>query len=154
MKTLEKHIVKYGLITTLALIIYFLVMRVAGLAEVTELRFVNALIMFTGIFLSVRNFRDQQFNHRFNYLSGIATGYFTGMVTGITFSLFVSVYMYFDPVLLAAIATENAQEDFLNPLTSGMVIFIEAIASGFLFAYSSMQYLKEDKIIPVVKAAK
>ncbi|MEO1255274.1 MAG: DUF4199 domain-containing protein, partial [Bacteroidota bacterium] len=94
MESIEKHILKYGLFTSGALILYFLVMRLVGLAEVTELRALNALIMLAGVFLSIRSFRDKPFTDEFNYLSGIGTGLFTGMVTGATFSLFVGAYIY------------------------------------------------------------
>lgn len=144
MKKEEKHVIKLGLTTTGALIAFFLLMRLLGLAEITELRSLNALIMFAGVFLSIKRFRDDEFEVEFNYLTGIASGFFTGLVIASSFAVFVGLYVYFDPVFLAAIVAENPQQDFLNPLTAGMVIFIEAIASGFLFSYASMQYLKED----------
>jgi len=154
METIEKHIVKHGLVITLGLIAYFFLMKVLGLAQITELRVLNAIIMFTGIFLSIRNFKRKKFAFEFNYLTGIATGFFTGMVTAFSFGIFIAAYIYFDPPFLAAIVADNPQMDFLNPVTSAMVIFIEAIASGFLFSYISMQYLKKDVTIPISKASK
>ncbi|MDE0470855.1 MAG: DUF4199 domain-containing protein [Ekhidna sp.] len=147
MKSIEKHVLRYGLLTTIALICYFLLMRLLGLAEITELRSLNALIMFSGVFLTIKKFRNGDFDTAFGYLSGIAVGFFTGIVIAISFSLFIGIYIYFDPVFLAAIVADNPQKDFLNPLTAAMVIFIEAIASGFLFSYAAMQWLKEDKVV-------
>lgn len=147
MKSLQKHIFKSGLLTTAGLIVYFLLMRTLGLAEITELRVLNALIMFTGIFLTIKGFRNDNFDADFGYLSGIAVGFFTGIVIAISFSFFVGIYVAVDPMFLAAIVAENPQKEFLNPMTASMVIFIEAIASGFLFSYGSMQWLKDDKII-------
>ena len=147
MKSIERHVLRYGLLTTISLIGYFLVMRLLGLAEITELRSLNALIMFSGVFLTIKKFRNGDFDTAFGYLSGIAAGFFTGIVIAISFSLFIGVYIYFDPVFLAAIVADNPQKDFLNPLTAAMVIFIEAIASGFLFSYAAMQWLKEDKVV-------
>ncbi len=144
MKSLKNHIIKYGLLTTAGLIGFFLFMRITGLAEITELRSLNALIMFAGVFLSIRDFKRQQLDTEFGYLSGIASGFFTGIIVAISFSLFVGTYITLDPVFLAAIVTDNAQIDFLNPITASMVIFIEAMASGFLFSYISMQYLKPE----------
>lgn len=144
---LEKHILKQGSFITIGLIAFFVLMRLLGLAEITELRALNALIMFAGIFYSIKTFRDKDFKAGFNYLSGIATGFFTGMMTAVLFSIFVGIYVYLDPVFLGAIVADNPQKDFLNPLTAAMVILIEATASGFLFSYASMQYLKQDKTI-------
>lgn len=153
MDSIEKHILKYGLVTSLALVAFFLLMKAFGLAQVTELRALNALIMLAGVFLSIRSTKKKKFTFEFNYLTGIATGFFTGMVTAASFAIFVGAYIYFNPAFLAAIVADNPQKDFLNPLTSAMVIFIEAIASGFLFSYISMQYLKNDVTIPLSKAS-
>ncbi|MBC6410926.1 MAG: hypothetical protein GDA42_10815 [Ekhidna sp.] len=147
MKSIEKHVFRHGLFTTVTLICYFLLMRLLGLAEITELRSLNALIMFSGIFLTIKKFRNEDFDTAFGYLPGIAVGFFTGIVTAVSFSLFIGVYIYYDPVFLAAIVADNPQKDFLNPMTAAMVIFIEAIASGFLFSYAAMQWLKEDKVV-------
>ncbi|NQZ76273.1 MAG: hypothetical protein HRT61_09195 [Ekhidna sp.] len=146
MNDLNKHVVKGGVLTTTALIIYFLFMRVLGLAEITELRALNALIMFSGIFFTIKSFRNGDFSENFGYLSGMAVGFFTGIIVAISFALFTAIYVSLDPVFLAAIVANNPQKDFLNPFAAAMVIFIEAIASGFLFTYASMQWLKEDKV--------
>jgi hypothetical protein len=147
MKSLQKHIVKFGLLTTMGLIAFFLLMRILGLAEITELRSLNALIMFSGIFLMIRGFRDGDFDAEFGYLTGISSGFFTGLIVALSFSVFVGLYVSIDPVFLAAIVADNPQKEYLNPFSAAMVIFIEAIASGFLFSYASMQYLKEDKVV-------
>jgi len=145
MKSIERHVIKSGLLITAGLVAYFLLMRVAGLAEVTELRALNALIMFSGVYLAVREFKKSNFGVGFDYLSGIAVGFFTSMVVAISFSIFVGLYVTIDPVFLAAIVADNPQKEFLNPWTASMVIFIEGIASGFLFSYTAMQYLKNDR---------
>ena len=149
MKTLQNHILKYGLLTTAGLIVFFLMMRITGLAEITELRSLNAVIMFAGVFLCIKHFKHNKLDTSFGYLSGIAAGFFTGIVVAISFSVFVGIYVALDPVFLAAIVTDNAQKEFLNPWTSAMVIFIEAMASGMLFSYTSMQYLKTDVVSSV-----
>ncbi len=147
MKSFEKHIFKSGTLTTLALILYFLFMRLLGLAEITELRALNALIMFAGVFYTIKEFKEGNFDNDFNYLSGIGIGFFTGIIIAISFSVFVGIYLMIDPVFLAAIVADNPQKEFLNPLAASMVIFIEAVASGFLFSYVSMQWLKDDKVV-------
>jgi hypothetical protein len=121
---------------------FFLIMKMAGLAQITELRALNAVIMFSGVYLAIRNFKKQNFNVDFSYLSGITMGFFTGLVVAITFSLFVGIYLAIDGAFLEAIMVNNAQQRFMNPLTIAVVIFIEALASGMLFSFISMQYLK------------
>ncbi|WP_420578437.1 hypothetical protein [Ekhidna sp.] len=153
MESIEKHIIKYGLITSLGLIAFFFLMKVLGLAQVTELRMLNAIIMFAGVYLAIRKFKKKKFTFEFNYFSGIAAGFFTAMVTAVSFALFVGGYVHLNPDFLAAIVADNPRKEFLNPLTSAMFIFIEAIGSGFIFSLISMQYLKNDVTIPLSKAS-
>jgi hypothetical protein len=142
MRKYEKHILKYGLLTTGGLIAFFLLMKIAGLAEITELRALNALIMFSGIYLSIRDFKRDEFRMEFKYQTGMLAGFFTGIVVAVSFAIFVGIYLAIDPAFLEAVVSNNTQRTFINPGTASVIIFIEAMASGMLFSFMSMQYLK------------
>ncbi|MEQ8906586.1 DUF4199 domain-containing protein [Ekhidna sp.] len=151
MKSLEKHIVLYGVKTSLGLIAFFFVMKLLGLIHITELRALNAFIMFTGAFLAIKRFRDGDFQYKFNYLAGIGTGMAVGMITAILFSFFVVVYLFLDPVFTTNILADFPDNTFMNQLTLAMVIFIEAMGSSFIFSFVSMQWLKDDKSVTISK---
>jgi cytochrome c oxidase assembly factor CtaG len=151
MKSLEKHIVQYGVMTSLGLIVFFFVMELLGLTHITELRALNAFIMFAGAFLAIRKFRDKKFNYSFNYLMGIGTGFAVGMITAVLFSVFVIAYLFLNPEFTEAIMAGQSNNTYLNELTLGMVIFIEAMGSSFIFSLVSMQWLKQDKEVTVSK---
>ncbi|WP_425391648.1 DUF4199 domain-containing protein [Ekhidna sp.] len=153
MKTLEKHILRYGVMTTIGLIAFFLVMKLFGLTQITELRALNAIIMFSGAYLAIKKFRDEEFNYSFNYLMGIGTGFAVGMITSILFSVFVMSYLFLDPAFTQSIIESHSNNAFLNELTLSMVIFIEAMGSAFIFSLISMQYLKQDVSITKSKAS-
>ena len=154
MESLEKHIVRYGVMTTIGLIAFFFVMQLLGLTHITELRALNAFIMFAGAFLAIKRFRDKKFNYSFNYLMGIGTGFAVGMITAFLFSLFVVAYLFLNPAFTQTIISSYQSNAFLNELTLSMVIFIEAMGSGFLFSFISMQYLKQDKTFPISRPSK
>ncbi|MEP0985238.1 hypothetical protein [Ekhidna sp.] len=129
-------------------------MKILGLIYIIELRAFNSLIMFTGAFTAIKKFRNNKSNLEFNYLSGIATGFSVGLMTATLFSIFVAIYLFADASFLAAIIEQQTQKLFMNEITISMVIFVEAMASGFLFSYISMQWLKADKTVPLKKASK
>ncbi|WP_420319142.1 DUF4199 domain-containing protein [Ekhidna sp.] len=154
METLEKHILRYGIYTTLGLIAFFFIMKLFGLIYITELRAFNALIMFAGTFAAIKKFKNNKSNLEYNYLSGIGTGFAVGLMTAAIFSAFILVYLFIDGAFMQSIIESQNQKLFLNQFTIAGVIFVEAMASGFLFSYISMQWLKSDEIVPLTKASK
>lgn len=141
MNHLEKTAVKYGLLTTGALSLYFLLMYQLGLAHNVELRIFNALFMFLGIFLSVRSYKRKE-KREFQFLKGFAVGLATSLVVGVTFCLFIAAFMGINPDFLISIKANELQGVYINTVGLLVLIFIEATASGILFTYMSMQWLK------------
>ncbi len=138
----ENRSIIVGIITAVALILFFLLMKYVGLVHNIGLRFLNAFIMFGGVFYTVRNLRV---NHPedFNFLKAIAMGMLTAFVSAIIFSLFVFTYVGFiNPAFMETVKEVEPFGDYLNPFAVSLAIFIEAIASGFLFSYASVQLLK------------
>jgi len=141
MNTVEKRGIVFGLTTTVLLIVYFLTMRGFDLAHNIELRALNALIMFAGIYLSLKTYKNNKKN-RFEFLKGIGLGLITSLTVAISFSGFILVYLKLYPEFFNEIVKVEPQGEYIN--IPGMVglIFIEAFASGLLFTYASMQWLK------------
>ena len=140
---MEKKGIIYGLITSTVLIGYFFLMKALGLAHNVELRALNALFMFTGIFLSIRSYRKEN-DPNFEYLKGLGQGAITSGTVALTFGLFVFALLSLDVTFLAEIKQMEPQGMYINPSGFAGLIFIEAFASGLLFTYASMQYLKRN----------
>jgi hypothetical protein len=141
MNHLEKTAIKYGLGTSVALAAYFLLMYQLGLAHNVELRIFNAIFMFSGIFLSVRSYKNAK-GDKFEFLSGFGVGLATSVVVGVSFCLFVAAFLGLNPEFLASIKANELQGTYINTVGLVVLIFIEATASGILFTYMSMQWLK------------
>jgi hypothetical protein len=139
---MERKGILYGLLTTLVLIAYFFAMKGLGLSHNVELRAVNALFMFMGIFLSIRALKKED-EKSFGYLNGVLQGVITAGTVAISFGLFVFTYLSLDSAFLAEIKQVEPQGMYINAPGFAGLIFIEALASGLLFTYMSMQYLKK-----------
>ena len=142
MESIEKRGVIFGAATTAGLIAYFSVMNVFGLSHNFNLRAFNAIIMFFGVFLSIKTYKDFK-GKQFEFLKGAGTGLITSLVTATLFTVFFSLYIYLDPAFYAEIKAEEPQGIYMNAWGIAALIFIEAVASGFLFTYLSMQWLKK-----------
>lgn len=136
---------KYGLFTALALIVYFLLMKLVGLEQVIELRFLNGLIMAAGVTLSIRAFKQKQ-NGQIGYFQGLGTGIITSALATVIFAVFMVIYIKaFDNSLLEVLAGDQFFGERMT-ITPGIVIFmvlmLEGIISGFMVSFIAMQWFK------------
>jgi len=148
---IEKTCIRYGLLTAGALVAYFLLMRLVGLAENVELRFLNLAILITGIVLAYRCLK-KAWKGPLGYLQGLSCGTFTSLVAVTSFALFTFVYlMFLDPAFMAMLKVEHGRT--LNPYTSALAVFMEGAFSGMIVSFCLMQYLK-DSLLPYLREEK
>ena len=148
---IEKTCIRYGLLTAGALVAYFLLMRLVGLAENVELRFLNLAILMTGIMLAYRSLK-KAWKGPLGYLQGLSCGTFTSLVAVASFTLFTFGYLMFvDPAFMAILKAQHGRT--LNPYTSALAVFMEGAFSGMIVSFSMMQYLK-DSLLPYLKEEK
>jgi hypothetical protein len=131
-----------GLITSAALIAYFLLMKVLNLAHVVELRFFNVIIVAVGIIYGIvrlkRNLHEDEF-----YLKGLGQGMFITAVTTVIFALFITVYLtYFDHQLMMEIRSRVSYKGSIDGTMIFVSVFMEGMASGAIITFAAMQYLK------------
>lgn len=84
---------RYGIITAIGLIAYFLIVKLFDLHENTTLRLFNGVIMAFGIYLSIKRKRALS-GDNFTYYNGFVTGLYTGFLATIIFSVFMAIYMF------------------------------------------------------------
>jgi hypothetical protein len=133
-----------GLFTALAQVVYFLIMKNLGYAEMLELRFFNFVILAVGICTAISRYKHLRQSEEF-YLKGWAEGIFTAAVSTVVFGIFMAVYLqYFDRELLMYIRQNAA----IGMTTNGLFVFfdiiMEGMAGGFVITLSAMQFFKVD----------
>lgn len=142
---MEKIGIKYGLLTALGLVLYFLLMKVVGLVHIVELRFLNAIILTTGIILAIKALKNMK-QGKMKYLQGIGVAYITALVATILFASFMALYIKtFDDNLLEVLTAEDLFGERMS-VTPGLVVFIvlmlEGMISGFMIGFIAMQWFK------------
>lgn len=132
-----------GLLTTLFLIVYFLLMRMLGLTGYSSAWLFNLLILFVGINYCYRYYRKQT-DPDMGYLPGMMLGAELAVVSVVTYTAFIYLYFAFiDPAHLTALngnilfMTENS-----SPIRAAFVTFIEGLSSGIVISFIMMQYYK------------
>ncbi|MCA6078640.1 DUF4199 domain-containing protein [Fulvivirga sedimenti] len=143
--TIENNAIKYGLLTSFALIGFFFLMKVMGLSTEYELRALNVLFLFSGVYFAVKSYIDKADN--VNYLGGLGTGMLTSGIALFVFSGFIVIYLgVIDPSFMNSLKEYEYFGRYLNPYIAGAVIFLEGTISGLLVSFILMQYYKRSHL--------
>lgn len=135
----------YGTFITLGLIVYFLLMYIAGLAHVTELRFFNLLIQTVGIYYAIQQYKKTHHGH-INYFRSMVTGVASSFIASSTFTLFVFIFLKLNTPFMEALKIQAPLGEYLDPYIASFSIWFEGIFSGFTGTFILVNFLgvKED----------
>ena len=142
---MEKIGLKYGLLTAVGLIIYFLLMKLIGLSHIVELRFVNGIIMAIGVSLAIRGHK-KRVHGMIGYFKGLGVGVITSVVATVLFAAFMLIFIKtVDQNLLDVLSADRYFGERMQ-VTPGIVIFsvllLEGVISGFMISFIAMQWFK------------
>ena len=141
--------VKSGLLTTLALITFFMLMKTLHLHRILELHFLNGFFLFAGILLSM-NYLKSLTHGNIDYFQGLLLGILISVISAVSFAVFFYFYLYkIDPGFMQYIKENGWMGSFLNPSLVASTIIIEGISSGAIISYVLMPYFKRNEIEPV-----
>lgn len=132
-------IYKYGIGTGLALILFFIIMNLVGLAYVTELRYLNILILMGGLYAYLKKLSEGDFD----YLGGFSTGIYVSGIAVFTFVIFFMFYIDFiDPAFYEYIRENEPFGSYLNKGALGFMLIAEGLSSGLILTFIFMQHFK------------
>jgi hypothetical protein len=135
----------YGLRIAGALILYFLVMKFAGLLHVVELRMLNLVFLVAGIYYALKKFKQTHEDH-INYFRALVVGVATGAIGSIGFAAFFWLYVSFiDTELMQFIIETEPMGRYLNPYISAFIVALEGVFSGLLVTFILINYITTDE---------
>ena len=149
MKALKGSVQKISLVTGLftcaALLLYFFIMKLFGLEEILEFRFLNFFILLAGVAYAINRIMklEGDYNNDDYYLKGFGAGILTSLVAVFSFSAFISLYLvYLDTALLRYIQTTVSFGELVTGFTVFLMLFMEGLASSMIIVFCAMQYFK------------
>lgn len=132
-----------GLLTSLFLIIYFLLMRILDLTGNPLAWGVNFIILLLGINYCYLYYRRKT-EPNIDYLPGMQLGSEVAAVSVVIYTLFI--YFYFLSINPQSLANLNGNLLFMSeqatPLRAAFATFIEGISSGIVVSFILMQYYR------------
>ncbi len=139
-------IIKNSLKIVLGIVVYFFAMRLFGLENVSELRFLNFIFVVWGINSSIKDSIYK--NKNTSYLDNLSLGIFTSVLAVIVTIVGLIIYVSFvNPQFM-----EVLKDSFLwgkGNLELHHIVFallIEGVASSVICSFILMQYWKNYKL--------
>ena len=123
-----------GIFTAIALIAYFIIMYWAGLAYITEFRLFNFLILFAVIYWTMRRQNDDS-GHTIGWFDALGGGCIAVLTAVDAFSVFMFIFLFLNPDMMAQIRHHAMGGEYLTPTTSAIGVFMEGFSSGMIMAY-------------------
>lgn len=137
----ERVGIRYGLWVGTAYIVFFLLMKVLGLHERTEVSYVNGVFLIGGIILALREYKRATHN-RIDYLPGLGVGFLTSLVSSVILGLFFIAYSSFDKEFASHVQTANLYGMQLSVLMIFLVIILHGTVAGTVVGFIAMQFFK------------
>ena len=141
-QSIERIAIRYGLLTSIGLIAYFLIMKLLGLVHIVELRVFNVFILGYGIWLGLKQYLDESGN-RMVYLQTFALGSLTAVSAVVPFAIFIFSYMSWDVQFMNTVIENEWFGSYMNPYIVAFLISFEGIISSFFITFTIMQYMKK-----------
>jgi hypothetical protein len=135
---IRSTVLVYGSVCCLLYITFLMAMKLVGLMHVTELRFVNYVILCLVGLYEIRRWIRQRHTY-VPFLQVIGTVFFTGLWSFLLFSIFLYVYSRFD-MELNELFVKNTLGYFAA--MPSIVIFFEGSAASIIVAFINMQYYR------------
>jgi hypothetical protein len=131
-----------GTLTFIFLLLYFLIMRAMHLHEVMILSALNIVVLFIGILLTYRMYR-QRTHQGIDFSTGIRMGLHVTLLAIIPFSLFICLYLHVDTNFMEFMKTHNPLGDAIDPNIAALLVLGQGAVVGFLLAFLLMQFYKK-----------
>ena len=137
--------IKYGLLTGLGFVIYFLIMRALGLVHITELRFMSYLLIPVALWLALRDYNKTFHHHRVSYLGGLGAGFWLTFISSGIFAVFMYYYCeFFEPGFVDYMSNYLPFQDYLNSFMMASAAFGEPLILGVVLSFAVMQLFKRN----------
>jgi hypothetical protein len=151
MNTSAKISIKYGFITAISLIAYFLLLKLLGWHNNPWFRLFNGIIMAIGIYSVIKQFKLIS-GTTFTYINGFKTGLLTGFLATFVFAIFMGIYiLHLDVEFMNTLLREWFQDYNHGGGIKIFIILIEGLSSTTILTLTFMQIFKNSKNLSQTK---
>lgn len=132
-------LLKYASIATLTYIVFFLIMKVIGLANIPEFRFVNYFLYFFVTYYALYDFVKVRRNGM-EYLEGMSFSFLLGAASFLMFGFFVLMFSLFSPFFMEIVGREMQSAERLGIWGPSFIVCAEGMGISAVVSLCMMQY--------------
>lgn len=140
----EKMVFKNALKIYLGVVLFFFLMKLLGLDDITELRVLNFGFVFWGVNSVIKENIFK--NNNTNYLQNLFLGLFTSLASVFFILISFTIYLhYIEPSFIQVVEDSTLWGNDLTPTLIAVAIFMEGMASSVVCSFIVMQFWKNQK---------
>lgn len=138
-----KHIaLRYGLWMFLGFTGFFLIMHLLNLSQNYYLRVFNGAIHVGFLWMALRAWYREQHGPSDDYTSGVVMGMVTSLAGVLPFTIFMVLFLAYNPSFLTNIQTQSPIGQYFTPVTASLFILVEGIAMSLILSYIMVRLLE------------
>ena len=142
MKNQREIVIRYTMLVTALLIMYFLSLAVSGYLKHIELKLLFILILGAGIGFGMRDLR-LKLKGKLYYFEGIKLGVRISLLAMGLFAAFCWAFFKFvSPEMIMEMNGANGPAGSLYPELEALLVFIVGSVSGLVMTFILLQYLR------------
>jgi hypothetical protein len=122
----------------------FLLANVLGLEKVTELRFINYLLLFIVIYSAIKKYYIEH-QKKIEYFTGFGLAFLTGILGQFWYSFLFFIYLHFNSSFMNYIANHFPARILYPELSISVALLSEGIGFSAIVALAVMQYFKRKR---------
>ncbi|MCX6350671.1 MAG: hypothetical protein NTX03_02290 [Bacteroidetes bacterium] len=144
MKTRDYNhiIIKYAGVTVVLYILYFVIMKMLGWADVPALRFVNYIIYAMAAYLALKDVVKAE-GGALDYLGGLGIAFLMGVSSFVVFGLLILIYTHFDSFFVDTLLVDFPTSASLGKFGPCILVIAEGTVASVVVSLTLMQYFKK-----------
>ena len=143
--TIEKTGFRNLLYGGIAMIVYFLILKLVGLAGNDTVRFLSSIFIVIAAVMGIFYYSRHKSKGMF-YLNGLGIGFIAGLVAAVTNGIFMFIYSYFiDQEFMADLRINDFFGSNLSPLMIFGANALMGMMIGAFSGYISMMYFDRSR---------
>ncbi|RDC63580.1 DUF4199 domain-containing protein [Adhaeribacter pallidiroseus] len=143
--SVEKTGFRYGVYAAIAMMIYFLILKLFGLDKNDTVRFLAMIFIVVAATMGIYYFSKHKTKGMF-YLNGLGIGFLVGLVGSVLYGIFLFLYSYFiDQNFMADLRLMDFFGSNLSPLMIFGANSLLGIMVGTFTGYITMMYFDRSR---------
>lgn len=144
-KTIRRVGFRFGLYAAAGMIIYFIIMRLAGLIHHVEFRFLNYMILAVCIYMALHTLGSIKHPERIPYFKGLGAGYMVSVVSAAVFGIFLYIYSRIDNEFVKMLEPRMPNDGELTPAMVAFETFSEIIIISIVLNLMVLMIFKRNR---------